>query len=75
MPTPEELRKVVDEKVKDRIQRIEEVARAEVTGGREGKILIEVDQNKLQAYGLSINLIVDIINLNNANLLAGEKND
>lgn len=70
--TPEELRKIVDEKIKDRIQRIEGVARAEVSGGREGKILIEIDQYKLQAYSLSINQVVDIINLNNANLLAGE---
>lgn len=70
--TPEQLRKIVDEKIRDRIQRIEGVARAEVAGGREGKILIEVDQYKMQAYALSINQVVDIINLNNANLLAGE---
>ncbi|KPK42975.1 MAG: hypothetical protein AMJ78_00580 [Omnitrophica WOR_2 bacterium SM23_29] len=70
--TPEELRKIVDDKIKDRIQRIEGVARAEVSGGREGKIFIEIDQHKLQAYSLSINKVVDIINLNNANLLAGE---
>ena len=70
--TPEQLRKIVDERIKDRIQRIEGVARAEVAGGREGKIIIEIDQPKLQAYALSINQIVDIINLNNANLLAGE---
>jgi len=70
--TPEELRKIVDEKIKDRIQRIEGVARAEVAGGREGKIIIEVDEHKLQSYSLSINQIVDIININNANLLAGE---
>ncbi len=69
---PEQLRKIVDEKVKDRIQRIDGVARAEIAGGREGKILIEVDQYKLQSFGLAINRIVDIININNANLLAGE---
>ncbi len=70
--TPEELRKIVDEKVKDRIQRIEGVANAEIAGGREGKIIIEVDQRKIQSYGLPINRIVDIINLNNENALAGE---
>ncbi|MCM8780761.1 MAG: efflux RND transporter permease subunit, partial [Candidatus Omnitrophica bacterium] len=32
--TPEELRKVVDERIKDRIQRIEGVAKADVAGGR-----------------------------------------
>ncbi len=70
--TPEEIREIVDEKVKDRIQRIQGVARAEVTGGREGKIIIEVDQRRLQSYGLSINRLVSIINVNNINLLAGE---
>ncbi|MBM3254797.1 MAG: efflux RND transporter permease subunit, partial [Candidatus Omnitrophica bacterium] len=70
--TPEELRKVVDDRIKDRIQRVEGVARAEVAGGREGKIIIEIDVRKLQAYALSINSVVDAINMNNANLLAGE---
>lgn len=70
--TPEELRKIVDEQIKDRIQRIEGVARAEVAGGRERKILVEVDQYKVQTYGLAINRVVDTINVNNANLLAGE---
>ena len=70
--TPEELRKIVDEKIRDRIQRIEGVARVEVAGGREAKILIEIDQHKLRSFGLSINRLVEIINLNNLNLLAGE---
>jgi len=70
--SPEQLRKIVDERIKDRIQRIEGIARAEVVGGREGKIIIEIDQYRLQAYQLSINKVVDIINLNNSNLLAGE---
>ncbi|MFH0739142.1 MAG: efflux RND transporter permease subunit [Candidatus Omnitrophota bacterium] len=70
--TPEELRKIVDDRIKDRIQRVEGVARAEVAGGREGKIIIEIDARKLQAYALSINSVVDAINMNNANLLAGE---
>jgi len=70
--TPEQLRKIVDEKVKDRIQRIEGVANAEIAGGRESKIIIEVDLRKLQSFGLPINRIVDIINLNNENALAGE---
>ena len=70
--TPEDLRKIVDDRIKDRIQRIEGVARAEVAGGREGKVIIEVDERRLQAYSIPINRVVDIINANNANLLAGE---
>ncbi len=69
---PEELRNIVDDKIKDRIQRIEGVANAEIVGGREAKVIIEVDQRKLHAYGLPINRVVDIINLNNENALAGE---
>ncbi|MFA6384709.1 MAG: efflux RND transporter permease subunit, partial [Candidatus Omnitrophota bacterium] len=70
--SPEQLRKIVDEKVRDRIQRIEGVANAEIAGGRESKVIIEVDQRKLQSYGLPINRVVDTINLNNENSLAGE---
>ena len=70
--TPEELRKIVDDRIKDRFQRIEGVARTEIAGGREGKILIEIDQYKLQSFGLSINNVVDTINANNSNLLAGD---
>ncbi len=70
--TPEELRKIVDDRIKDRFQRIEGVARTEIAGGRENKILIEIDQYKLQSFGLSINNVVDTINANNSNLLAGD---
>jgi len=70
--TPEELRKIVDETIKDRVQRVEGVARVEVAGGREGKIMIEVDKYRLQSLALPINKIVDTINVNNINLLAGE---
>ena len=45
--TPEEIRKVVDDIVKERIQRIPGAAQVEVVGGREGKIMIEVDQNQI----------------------------
>lgn len=68
----EELRKIVDEKIKDAIQRIEGVAKVEVTGGREGKIIVEVDKYKLQSFSLPISLVVEAINANNLNLLAGE---
>ena len=72
LKTPEELRKIVDDKIRDNIQRIEGVGLAEVAGGREEKILVEVDQNKLRAYSLSIKSVVNTININNNNLLAGE---
>ncbi len=70
--TPETLRKVVDETIKDQILRVEGVANVDVGGGRERKILVEVDQRKLQAYGLPIGKIINALNLNNLDLLLGE---
>ena len=52
--TTEELRKIVDENIKERLKRITGVADTEVAGGRERKILVEADQRRLAAYNLSL---------------------
>ena len=70
--TPEMLRRMVDEGIKERLTRVEGVAKIEVSGGRERKILVEVDQRSLQAYSLSILKVVNMLSLNNLNLLAGD---
>ncbi|MBI4436315.1 MAG: efflux RND transporter permease subunit [Candidatus Omnitrophica bacterium] len=70
--TTEEVRKIVDERIKERFQRIPGVANVEVVGGRERKILVEVDQRRLQAYGIPIQQVVHILGVNNLNLLSGE---
>jgi len=68
----EEIRKIVDETVKERLRRISGVADAEVAGGRERKILVEVDQRKLAACSLSLERVISMIGANNLNLLSGE---
>jgi len=70
--TTEEVRKIVDEKLKERFQRIPGVANIEVVGGRERKILVELDQRRLQAYAIPIQQVVHILGANNLNLLSGE---
>ncbi|MEE8360299.1 MAG: efflux RND transporter permease subunit [Candidatus Omnitrophota bacterium] len=70
--SPEHLRRVVDEKIKDKIKRVGGVANVDVGGGRERKILVEVDQRRLAAHSLSLNRVISILGLNNLNLLAGE---
>ncbi|MFC1668528.1 efflux RND transporter permease subunit [Chlamydiota bacterium] len=70
--TVEEIRRVVDEVIKERIQRIYGVANIEVGGGRERKILVEVDQFKLQSSSIPIHQVVSSINRNNLNLLVGD---
>lgn len=70
--TTEEIRKIVDENIKEAIKRISGVADTEVAGGRERKILIEVDQRKMAAYNLPLDRIIGIIGSNNLNLLSGD---
>ncbi len=70
--SPELIRRIVEESIKPKIKRISGVANVELVGGRERKILIEVDQSELQAQGIPIKRIVEIINSNNLNLLVGD---
>ena len=70
--TTEEVRKIVDEKIKERFQRVPGVANVEVVGGRERKILVELDQRRLQAYGIPIQQVIHVLGVNNLNLLSGE---
>jgi len=69
--TPETLRKIAEERMKERLARINGVANVEVRGGRERKILVEIDQTRLQAYNLPIKKLIGILNLSNLNLLTG----
>jgi HAE1 family hydrophobic/amphiphilic exporter-1 len=70
--TTEMLRRLVDEEIKDRLLRINGVANIDIGGGRERKILVEIDQTKLQAFGLPIGKVINQMSLNNLNLLIGD---
>jgi HAE1 family hydrophobic/amphiphilic exporter-1 len=69
--TPEELRRFVDADLKDRLLRVDGVANVEVGGGRERKIVVDVDRGKLAAAGLPLKRAVAILEQNNMNLRAG----
>lgn len=70
--TPEDIRKIVDEKIKDRFKRVKGVANVEIAGGRERKILVEIDQQKMVAYGITSDELTGTLGANNLNLLSGE---
>lgn len=70
--SPEEIRKIVDDRVKERFKRVKGVANVEVAGGRERKILVEIDQQKMVAYGLAMDELTGTLGANNLNLLSGE---
>ena len=69
--TPEEIREMVDIKLKPVISRADGVASVEVYGGRERKILVELDRDKMVAYNISIERVMDVLGQSNVNLLAG----
>ncbi len=69
--TPEEIRSVVDQKIKPRMMRVPGVASVDVYGGRERKILVELDRDKLFSYGVSIEKVMQVLNVSNVNLMAG----
>ena len=69
--TPEMLRKLVDTEIKERFMRVNGVANIDIGGGRERKVLYDIDQKKLLQFGLSINQVINMISINNLNLLVG----
>ncbi len=70
--TPEQLREIAEEQLKEKIMRVAGVANVEFGGGRERKFLIEMDNAKLLGYKLSILEVVQKINLANLSISAGE---
>lgn len=69
--TPEQLREIAEEKIKEKIMRIAGVANVEIGGGRERKFLMNIDNAKLTAYRLSILSVVERVNLTNLSISAG----
>lgn len=70
--TPERLRDLAEEKLKPLLSRVSGVANVRIYGGREKKILVELDQNKLTAYQISIKRVMQVLGSNNYNVLAGD---
>ena len=52
--TPEELRQLADDTLADKLEQIDGVAQASVYGGRDRIVRVDMSQNRLQAYGLTI---------------------
>jgi hydrophobic/amphiphilic exporter-1 (mainly G- bacteria), HAE1 family len=68
---PVRLRQIVDDVLGKRLKRIEGVGNVEIKGGKEREIIVELDQGRLKAYGLSIKEIADSLKANNLNVQVG----
>ena len=66
-----ELKELAEELIKPRLEQIEGVGSAEITGGVEREIQVEADPQKLALYGLTIETVAQRIDAFNRNLQGG----
>jgi HAE1 family hydrophobic/amphiphilic exporter-1 len=71
----EELRQIAERSIKEKMLRVNGVADIQIGGGRERKLLIEVNKEALVAHNISILDFIQKINLSNISVSAGEIND
>jgi HAE1 family hydrophobic/amphiphilic exporter-1 len=69
--TPEELREITEDTIIPRIEQTPGVATASVNGGREKIIRVEIPQSRLEAYGLTITQIQQMLGAQNMQVAAG----
>ncbi len=69
--SPLQMRKIIDDQVKYRFERIPGVATLDVWGGYEREIQVNLDADKIKAMGLPINQILSRIEEGNVTLPAG----
>ncbi|SDF08672.1 efflux RND transporter permease subunit [Sporolituus thermophilus] len=70
-----EIRKLAVDIVKDELQRLDGVAEVNVYGATEREILLYADPKKLEAYGITFQQILDIVNSQNLNTPGGRVNE
>ena len=69
--TPEELREIAEDTIVPRIEQTPGIATASVNGGREKIIRVEIPQNRLEAYGLTVTDIQKMLGAQNVQTSAG----
>ncbi|MDR0494156.1 MAG: efflux RND transporter permease subunit [Treponema sp.] len=69
--TPEELREIAEDTIVPRIEQTPGIATASVNGGRERIVRVEIPQNRLEAYGLTVTQIQQMLAVQNMQVAAG----
>ena len=68
---PLEMRRIIDDQIKYRIERVPGVASLDVWGGREREIHVDLDEDRIKALGLPLDQILNRIKAGNVALPAG----
>jgi len=69
--TQDELYRIANDDLKARIQSVQGVASVGISGGRKQEVQINVDPDRLAAYGLSLAAVQQVLQANNLNSPAG----
>ncbi len=69
--SPEELQQIGEDIVQPRIEQVEGVALASVAGGRTRAVMIEIPQNRLEAYDLTLSQVARMLSAQNVQVSAG----
>lgn len=69
--SPQELRDVLDDKIRDRFARVPGVGAVGISGGDQREIQIQVKRDKLMAYGLTVNDVLRAVQGATLNLPSG----
>ncbi len=69
--TENELYDLIDERIQPDISRISGVSKVDIIGGQEREIRINLDQRKMQGYGLTIPQVEQIISMSNLDFPTG----
>jgi len=68
------LQSIAEDKIKPRLERLDGVASVDVSGGYENQVLVRVNQDRLDGYGLSLSQLAQVIGAENLNLPGGQVN-
>ncbi|ORC32978.1 acriflavin resistance protein [Marispirochaeta aestuarii] len=69
--SPEDLREIAEKIIQPRLEQVEGVALVSVAGGRQRIIRVEVPQNRLEAYNLTLTQIQGMLQQQNVSLSGG----
>lgn len=67
-----ELNSIAENTIKPRLEKVSGVSRIEITGGLETEVRIELDETKVNNFGLNINTVSSLISAANVNIPLGD---
>jgi|AntRauTorcE11897_2_1112592.scaffolds.fasta_scaffold03770_2 HAE1 family hydrophobic/amphiphilic exporter-1 len=70
--SPRELRTLAEQQLEQRLERIQGIASSETSGGYERQINIEISNEQIRAYGISISTIANKLQQENIQVPAGQ---